>query len=398
MNKQWAVVLGGFVTILAAADTASAIPAFQRRYGVECHFCHDGYPKLNQNGQRFKERGFRMAQEDPFDVGEWAKTVPLSVRATGNHTFLEDNDVDNDGDSDGFTFAFFKGITAGNLGSRVAYWVDDGLFWQDLPDDAPEDSDSFTHTKPDNAWGRIELVKGGKLYLKGGRFELDLPFTQARTPQLFPYDIYTTNTGEEYDAIGLYQEGAELGGTLGDDARWSAAVVKGRNAPGASDTNSEAGNFDANVYLRASKRFTRNRIGAFAYIGRNKLPVDSANVIENDLLRLGADADVRAGKLNVYGVFMYGRNSDAFGVGVEQSFTGGFVQTDFALLDSMQLTLRLNVVNAPTSVAPSSKETNTSVFPGVRFYVRERLRLAFEWGFQSDERPDVGAVQAELAF
>ena len=72
MNKQWAVVLGGFVIIMAAADTASAIPAFQRRYGVECHFCHDGYPKLNQNGQRFKERGFRMAQEDPFDVGEWA--------------------------------------------------------------------------------------------------------------------------------------------------------------------------------------------------------------------------------------------------------------------------------------------------------------------------------------
>ena len=38
------------------------------------------------------------------------------------------------------------------------------------------------------------------------------------------------------------------------------------------------------------------------------------------------------------------------------------------------------------------------MFPGVRVYVRERLRLAFEWGFQSDERPDIGAVQAELAF
>ena len=152
-------MLGGFVTILAAADTASAIPAFQRRYGVECHFCHDGYPKLNQNGQRFKERGFRMAQEDPFDVGEWAKTVPLSVRAMGNHTFIED--------FDGVTFAFFKGITAGNLGSRVSYWVDDGLFWQDLPDDAADDTDSFTHTKPDNAWGRIELVNGREALPEG---------------------------------------------------------------------------------------------------------------------------------------------------------------------------------------------------------------------------------------
>ena len=121
-------------------------------------------------------------------------------------------------------------------------------------------------------------------------------------------------------------------------------------------------------------------------------------MIENDLLRLGADADVRSGKLNVYGVFMYGRNSDAFGVGVEQSFTGGFLQSDFALLDSVQLTLRFNVVNAPTSAAPSSKETQSSVFPGVRVYVRERLRLAFEWGFQDDDRADIGAVQAEIAF
>jgi hypothetical protein len=386
MKKQWAVLLGGFV-ILAAADTASAIPAFARRYEVACHFCHDGYPKLNANGQRFKERGFRMAQEDAFDVDAWAKTVPLSVRATGNHTFVEDND--------GTTFAFFKGVSAGNLGSRLSYWVDDGLFWLA---DAPENTDSFTHTKPDNVWGRIEVVQNGKLYLKAGRFELDLPFTQARTPQLFGYDIYTANTGEEFDAIGLYQEGLEIGGALPGDARWSAAVVKGRNAPGASDINDDAGKFDANLYLRASKRVARNRVGAFAYFGRNKLPVDSGTVIEDDLLRLGVDADVRAGKLNVYGLAMYGRNSDAFGVDLAQTFTGGFVQGDFDVRDDVQLTLRVNAVRAPTSQAPSSKETLTSVFPGVRVFIRERVKLAFEYGFQSDDRPNIGAVQAEIVF
>ncbi len=387
MNKQWAFVLGGFVVAMAAADTASAIPAFQRRYGVECHFCHDGFPKLNANGQRFKERGFRMAQEDAFDVDEWAKTVPLSVRASGNHTFIEDND--------GVTFAFFKGISAGNLGSRLSYWVDDGLFWLK---DVPEEADHFTHTKPDNAWGRVEVVQNGKLYLKAGRFELDLPFTQARTPQLFAYDIYTANTGDESDAIGLYQEGLEVGGTLPGDARWSAAVVKGRNRPGASDINEDAGKFDANLYLRASKRITRHRIGAFAYLGRNKLPVDSAHVIEDDLLRLGADADVRAGKLNLYGLVLYGRNSNSFGADLSHSFTGGFVQGDFDVRDDVQLTLRVNAVRAPTSFAPSSKETVTSVFPGVRVFIRERVKLAFEYGFQSDDRPNLGAVQAEIAF
>jgi hypothetical protein len=113
---------------------------------------------------------------------------------------------------------------------------------------------------------------------------------------------------------------------------------------------------------------------------------------------LGADADVRAGKLNVYGVVMYGRNSDSFGTDVSHSFTGGFVQGDFDVRDDLQLTLRVNAVRAPTSFAPSSKETVTSVFPGVRFFVRERVKLAFEYGFQSDDRPNLGAVQAEIAF
>lgn len=396
MNKQWAVLLGGLAGILLAADTASAIPAFARRYGVECHFCHDGYPKLNASGQRFKERGFRMAQEDPFDVNEWAKTVPLTVRASFNHTRIEDADDPSTPENEGnISFAFFKGVSAGNLGSRVSYWVDDGLFWLL---DAPEGAEDFTHTKPDNAWGRIEVVPNGKLYLKAGRFELDLPFTQARTPQLFAYDVYTANTGDEFDAIGLYQEGLEIGGALPGDARWSAAVVKGRNRPGASDVNQDAGKFDANLFLRASKRIARNRVGAFAYFGRNKLPVDSSTVVEDDLLRLGADADVRAGKLNVYGVVMYGRNSDAFGIDLAQSFTGGFVQGDYDVRDDLQVTLRLNAVRAPTSQAPSSKETVTGLFPGVRFFIRERVKLAFEYGFQSDDRPNLGAVQAEIAF
>jgi hypothetical protein len=388
MKKQWALVLGGFVVSMAAADTASAIPAFARRYGVECHFCHDGYPKLNANGQRFEERGFRMAQEDAFDVNEWAKTVPLSVRASVNHTFVED--------ADGTSFAFFKGISAGNLGSRVSYWVDDGLFWLL---DAPEGVDDFTHTKPDNAWGRIEVVQNGKLYLKAGRFEFDLPFTQARTPNLFAYDIYSTSTGSEFDNIARYQEGVEVGGSLPGDARWSASVVKGRNAMGASDIVEDAGKFDANLFLRASKRIARNRVGAFAFVGRNTFPVASPGIVaEDDMLRLGADADVRAGKLNVYGLVMYGRNSDSFGTDVSHSFTGGFVQGDFDLRDDLQLTLRVNAVRAPLSEAPSSKETLTSVFPGVRFFVRERVKLAFEYGFQSDDRPNLGAVQAEIAF
>ena len=68
-------------------------------------------------------------------------------------------------------------------------------------------------------------MKSGRLYLKGGRIELDLPFTQTRTPHLFSYDIYFANTGLERDNIGDYQDGAEIGGQLPRDVHWSAACA-----------------------------------------------------------------------------------------------------------------------------------------------------------------------------
>ena len=60
--------------------------------------------------------------------------------------------------------------SAGSLGSRFAYWLDDGVFVDSIDD--PPGQDSWVHTKPDNAWGRVEVLTSGKLYVKGGRFEL----------------------------------------------------------------------------------------------------------------------------------------------------------------------------------------------------------------------------------
>jgi hypothetical protein len=389
MRRLWAVLLGTSAA-LAAAETASALPAFARRYEVACHFCHDGFPKLNNNGQRFKERGFRMAQEEAFDVEEWMRTVPLSIRPQVRRTFIED--------ADGFTYFFGKGVSAGSLGARVSYWIDDGVFWDSISED-------FTHTKIDNGWGRVEIVPNGKLYLKGGRFELDLPFTQTRTPNLFAYDIYSANAGFETDSIGVYQQGVEVGGGLGGDVRWSAAVVQGRNREGSEDLHDDVGKFDANLFLRISKRVERHRIGAFSYLGRNTLAASPTIVWKDELLRLGADADLRFEKLNLYGVFMYGRNDNPVatpaqpdGTGEALDWSGGFVQGDYGLRDDLQVTLRFNAVSRPTGVSGSSNETFTGLFPGIRFFIRERFKISFEYGFQNQDQPNLGAVQAELVF
>src|SRR5712691_9553755 len=386
------ILLAATALAVAAAAPVEAIPAFARRYDVSCHFCHDGYPKLNSMGQRFRERGFRMEKEDAFALDKWARTVPVDLRASGTHYFVEKGDDFNSG--------FLKGVSAGSLGRRLSYWIDDGVL-------ISEGDKTFTHTKPDNAWGRVEIIAAGKLYAKGGRLELDLPFTQTRTSHLFSYDIYFANTRSEGDAIGSFRDGVEVGGELPRDMHWSAAVVAGHDAAGAGDVDSRAERFDGNLFLRLAKRINQHRVGAFAYVGRNTLVRSATNTADDNLLRLGADASVWVQRLNLYGVAMYGRNDNSIfdprvsgGAGQALSFSGGFAQADYHVRDDLVLTLRANLVSRPTSASPgvNPRQSLASLFPGLQFFVRERLKLAFEYGFLNQDRSDIGAVQVDLAF
>jgi hypothetical protein len=190
-------------------------------------------------------------------------------------------------------------------------------------------------------------------------------------------------------------------------------VVKGHNTEEMEALTDKASDFDANVFLRVSKRFERHRFGAFAYIGRNTLATTVPPVVglgptrlltwDDNLLRLGADANLWLGRFNLYGVYMYGRNDNSIadrdrpsGTGQSLSFNGGFVQGDLHVRDWVAVTTRVNLVSRPPGRGGASNQTFTSVFPGVLFYVRERLKLSFEYGFLDKDRPNFGAVQVDL--
>lgn len=377
--KRLVVVLAAAVATHGAAGIAQAIPAFADRYGVECHFCHRGFPKLTKAGERFKERGFRMENEDAFDFGKWAESVPLRLRASYNHFFVEGED--NDSDS-----AVFKLLSAGNLGSRISYWADDSFFVPFQGDD------KFQHLKPDNLWLRIDLMEKGKLYLRGGRVELDIPFTQVRTPHLFSYEVYSMDEGTD---IATFRDGLELGG-YGDTVHWSATLADGTS-------RSEDDEFDPNAFLRVFRRFGgANRIGAFGYLGRETdAAVLGAAGAERTAFLAGVDLDSWFGAFNLYGVGAFGSVEDtvtAGGVDVSETrdVAGAFVQGDYHARDDLALTARVNVVRRPNSAG--ANETFSSVWPGVKFLIRERARLSFEYGFQNKDRGNIGALQAEVVF
>ena len=66
MNTQKHSVNLMLVALIAGifwANSASAIPAFARKYDKQCSSCHTAYPQLNAVGREFKEAGYRFAND-----------------------------------------------------------------------------------------------------------------------------------------------------------------------------------------------------------------------------------------------------------------------------------------------------------------------------------------------
>jgi len=46
-------------------SSARAVPAFARKYNVDCTYCHTAWPQLNRTGLEFRYLGYRMPYEVP---------------------------------------------------------------------------------------------------------------------------------------------------------------------------------------------------------------------------------------------------------------------------------------------------------------------------------------------
>jgi len=74
------------VTGMIWATSANAVPAFARKYDMNCSGCHTAYPQLNSVGRRFKEAGYRFAtdkdkkvSQEISDFLQLEKHVPISL-------------------------------------------------------------------------------------------------------------------------------------------------------------------------------------------------------------------------------------------------------------------------------------------------------------------------------
>jgi hypothetical protein len=215
-----------FLLSIFSVRTSFAIPAFSRMYGTSCSTCHIDFPKLNDFGKAFKDAGFKFPKDDesmikippvmlgaPANAELWPKAIwpgtipgipPIGLRYNNyfQYTGSSRNQYNNltppgtvPGSISGipyipatdFETGFFSLFSAGNFGSDIAFWADDDI------------SVSGANGNRGLGEGYLKFVNISRLMklpphslnLRVGQIELEIPFTQAHSIWVSPYDIYT---------------------------------------------------------------------------------------------------------------------------------------------------------------------------------------------------------------
>ncbi len=281
-RKSWSMdvgILSGLVMagaviwmILASAPKSHAIPAFSRKYQTSCTTCHNNYPELNDFGEAFKKNGFKFPKDDDVFVkqdpvllgskaqkeafpeavypGEIPGTLPIAFRYEGNFNWNANRPAPvlavggYTPRTDLFVPNTFTIISAGSFGPNLSFWIDDDI----------SAGASGANGGLGDGWlkyndlGRVFHLPTDFLNVRFGQFELDLPFTQARTPYLSGYDIFSEAAVAQGPAcnatavppvtqcqttnnpfiLGTPQRGIEFGGYADNgNFNWSVAYTDG---------------------------------------------------------------------------------------------------------------------------------------------------------------------------
>ncbi len=449
MKKAYYIAtLAGLAAYLLVSQIprTQAIPAFARKYQTACATCHSDPPELNDFGWAFKKNGFKFPKDDADFVkqpqlmlgapaykkifpkaiypGEIPGTIPVGLRFEGFTRYRSKQPlaVGFQPRVDLFAPNTFTILTAGSFGPTVSWWIDNDISVGGQNSGAGL-GDAYLKV---NDIGRYLHLPKDSLNIRFGQFELDLPFTQARTINLTDYDIYdeaavasALGTTNNPFTLGAPQRGIEIGGYPNDGLfNWSLAVTNGsNNAPPVSNNK--------NVYVNVFKQFnlehdpgvrkdvqaagptgphdhTSIRIGTFYDYGRNAINVDHTafpgfGAVEEPYYRVGGYFRFKyQSKFEIYGMGLHSHdanlipNPETLGLdhGPSINFSGGFVEAEFWVYPWLIPILRYDVVNSPFdfSNGVSRGFTRNRFTPGFQLLVRPNIKLAFEYNHTFEQR------------
>jgi hypothetical protein len=276
-----------FFVLLVNCSSASAIPAFARKYGMPCSSCHEAWPKLSPFGQQFKDNGYQLGNDRDAPIFQQAAYWPVAFRITpmwhletANHVIVDGadgtpNSAVTSTKTSGFDYTGMDMLTAGTLAKNFSFLL--------VP--SSDETGAFHFESVNLRFSN--LFNSPWLNIKVGKFELDNLLSEKRIVTLSanggfyqnyhfqpwvapgqPSSLYVFGLGDN-------QLGVEwMGHSKDDRTRISATLLSGTD--GNPDFQSGIGGAAGHAYegyFAASRAFEAGslglqRVGGFAYLGQ----------------------------------------------------------------------------------------------------------------------------------
>ena len=469
------LILGILMAIQITAPRATAIPAFARKYHTACATCHDNWPELNDFGLAFKENGFKFpkdnedfvkepplmlgapAQKEAFPHSIWPGELPILPIAFRYSGYFNYNTPQPPAiiTANGYvpqTSIFqpntFTIIAASSLVPSLEFWIDDDI---SNGGSGADGGLGDAYLKANNFIGYYLHVPRNDLNVRYGQFELDIPFTQARTINLTDYAIYDetayvnptgngplAGTTANPFTFAAPQEAIEVGGYPHRGYTWwTVSIVNGENslygsAPIASRNHKDiyvnfwqSFNLERNPAVRKEimaagptgiHQHTEIRFNTFGYFGDNALNQGGTLYpglpeIHEPFYRAGGAFDYWfRGDFELWGLMEHGHDSNEAlnpaGTGFvwanPVTFSGGFLEAEYWFYPWLIGLMRYDGVNSPTDRLNgfSRYDTRNIYSPGLQILVRPNIKLEtqYSYSYQQPIPGDSGAYYRDNKF
>jgi hypothetical protein len=250
MRRTFLLTLIGVVAFVAAffgmglfSPVALAVPLFARKTGLSCSSCHEVWPRLNDFGQNFRDRGYRLKRDRDAPVEQDPSYFPLSFRTTAGYQWLQQTLVATDaGTVTAQTGTFgFTGLdvwAAGSLGDKLSFAI---TYTPGLGGTGFQLAGNPGGSDLESAWiGFHDVGVENWINFRVGKHALDLPIDEHRQITLTaPYNVYhfhpqgsqpAANNNVTFEP-GNNQAGVELSGHSDlSRVRYSISLINERDS------------------------------------------------------------------------------------------------------------------------------------------------------------------------
>ncbi len=408
VKRVLTLVLTLVASILAASETASALPVFARRYETSCNTCHAVVPKLNPFGIAFRNNGYRIPLGDekllkvpdvslgaPAWKQLWPKAVwPGKIPSVPPIAFRAALDVDVQPSQPAhlnFDFPDFLALYAvGPAGDSVSFFGSVFLI-------------GATNTLfVDRAWAQFRLTpeKPGTNWavLKVGRIDMrDEPFSSGyRKLTIQNYNLSAFRAVSDGARLMDKDAGVELwGAATGPDNRggleYGAGIVQG--TAGASENNNSKDAYWSLNYKVGGHGVVGSRneienvmptnnyaeksiaVGTFGYRGKD-ITKTTVTPSEDQVTRTGVKLDAYYGNLNVYGAAMVATDNIRDVIPRTINSSVFYAEADYMVLPWVMPLTRFEKTNYS-----DGRRDVEQLIPALNFSVRANVRFILEGHF-----------------